>query len=186
MNSSLNGTNQTSPKKKKRGRFNFIDVILIVLAILVAGALVYVFSPVSLIKNLTNKNTRSIQYEIELTNVDETFIDKIKTNDQVLDGVSKSALGSVTMVDYNTKYTEYRFDETQRENEAGETVTEYTVTPIEYTDKYNVIITVIADADYTEGAGYSINSTRIAVGEKLYLNFPNYRGEGFCVGITEY
>ncbi len=186
MNSSINGASQTSPKGKKRGRFNFIDAILIILAVLVAGALVYVFSPVSLIKNLTGRNTRSIQYEIELTDVDEAFIDKIKANDQVLDGVSKGKLGSVTMVDYNTKYSEYRFDEIERKNEVGETVTDYTVTPIEYPNRYNVIVTIVTDASYEAGVGYSINSTRIAVGEKLYLNFPDYRGEGYCVGITEY
>ena len=53
----------------------------------------------------------------------------------------------------------------------------------EYPDKYNVIITISAEASYAAEKGYSVNGTRIAVGEKMSLRFPDYVGEGYCIGV---
>ncbi|MBQ8848916.1 MAG: DUF4330 family protein [Clostridia bacterium] len=183
MNGSVN-TNSASSKKKKNGRFNFVDFTLIVILLLILGALIYSFSPISLIKKWTGNDTRNIQYEVEFTNVDEAFIDMIKTNDAVGDAVTKSNIGTVTMVN-NTKYIEYKTVETVRD-EGGEAIKEYTVTPVEYPNKYNVLVTITVAATFSEGEGYSVESTRIAVGEKMALKFPNFKCEGYCVGVTEY
>ena len=184
MNGSVN-TNPTSPSKKnKNGRFNFVDFTLIVILLLVIGLLVYSFSPISLIKKWTNKDTRNIQYEVEFTNVDEEFIDMIKADTSVSDAITKSSVGTVTMVN-STKYVEYKTVETVRQ-EGEEEITEYTVVPVEYPNKYNLTVTITVAADFSEGTGYTVNSTRIAVGEKMSLKFPNFKCEGYCVGITQY
>ena len=184
MNGSVN-TNPTSPSKKnKNGRFNFVDFTLIVILLLVIGLLVYSFSPISLIKKWTNKDTRNIQYEVEFTNVDEEFIYMIKADTSVSDAITKSSVGTVTMVN-STKYVEYKTVETVRQ-EGEEEITEYTVVPVEYPNKYNLTVTITVAADFSEGTGYTVNSTRIAVGEKMSLKFPNFKCEGYCVGITQY
>ena len=184
MNGSVN-TNSTAPlKKKKNGRFNFIDLTLIVILILVLGVLIYSFSPVSLIKKWTNKDVRSIQYEVEFKNVDETFIDMIQADTAVSNAVTKDAIGTVTMVN-NTKYVDYQPVKTERV-EGEETITEYTVVPVEYPNKYTVLVTITVSASFSEGTGYSVNSTRIAVGEKMALKFPDFKCEGYCVSVTEY
>ena len=183
MNGSVN-TNSPSPSRKKNGRFNFIDLTLIVILLLVLGAVIYSFSPVSLIKKWANKDTRNIQYEVEFSNVDETFIDMIKADTIVIDSVTKNKIGTVTMVN-NTKYVDYKVMEEKR-TEGEETVTEYVMKPIEHTNKYNVLVTITVSANFSEGEGYSVNSTRIAVGEKMALKFPDFKCEGYCVGVTEY
>lgn len=184
MNGSVN-TNPTMPsKKKKNGRFNFVDFTLIVILLLVVGALIYSFSPISLIKKWKNSDVKNIQYEVEFTNVDEEFIDVIKADTPVSDAVTKSSVGTVTMVN-STKYVEYKTVETTRQE--GETlVTEYTVVPVEYPNKYNLTVTITVAANFSEGSGYTVNSTRIAVGEKIALKFPDFKCEGYCVGITQY
>ena len=43
-----------------------------------------------------------------------------------------------------------------------------------------------ATAVFNEGTGYTVNSTRIAVGERLSLKFPEYANVGYCVNVIEY
>lgn len=171
MNHSGSGSNGVSIGKRKPSRFNLIDALLILIAVLLILALVYVFAPFSKIRDLSSKQTKSIQYMVEILNVEESFIDKISVNDTVIDSVSKNALGTVTVVDYNTKYSELQYVNQQ-------------ATLVEYPDRYNVVVTVTATADYVEGSGYSVNGTRIAVGEPLAVRFPGFVGEGYCVGLV--
>ena len=182
MNGSVNQKTTAPSNKKKKGRFNFVDLTLVLVLILLIGVLVYSFSPVSLIKKWANKDVRNIQYEVEITNVDAEFIDLIKNNASVSDSITKSSLGTVTMVN-RTNYVDYKvIEEVVKEGETEKIV--YSVVPVEYPNKYNLNVTITVSSDYTEGSGYTVDSTRIAVGEKLYLKFPDFKCEGYCVGIT--
>ena len=42
----------------------------------------------------------------------------------------------------------------------------------EYPNRYDLIITVTADAVFTQGVGYTVNGRRVAVGSEFYLMFP--------------
>ena len=110
--------------------------------------------------------------ELELTGVDEAYIDNIVENDVVIDSVSKSNLGTVAAVDYSIQYTELAYNENESVG---------VLTPV--AGKYNVIVTVNATAQYEQGKGYSVNGTRIAVGEKINARFPNYVCECYCISI---
>lgn len=170
MNHSNNGATAPTGKKKRNGSWNLMDVLLLLIAIVVIGAIVYLFSPFSWLKNMTSKKEVSIQYTVELSDLDEAFLDKIQENHCVVDSVSKSDIGTVAAVDYNNKYTEL-----QCVDGAGVLV--------KYPNRYNVIVTISVTADYIEGEGYSVNGFRLAVGEKMSLRFPDYAGEGYCIGL---
>ncbi|MBQ2999781.1 MAG: DUF4330 family protein [Clostridia bacterium] len=161
----------TKKEKGKNGRFNLIDLILVVLVLLVIAVLIQVFSPFSLIKKLSSNQTKEIQYTIEISGVDAEFIDRIKEDDLVIDSISKNNLGKVVTVSYNT-YSEFQYVET---DEGGEGVLS------EHPNKFNLLVTISTTANYAEGSGYSVNATRIAVGEKLALRFPDYVAEGYCI-----
>lgn len=180
MNNANSGSISSVKKKKNSGRFNFIDFILIVIVLLVIAAVIYVFAPFSRLKDMTSSQPVALQYTVEILGVDEAFIEKIKENDFVIDSVSKNGMGTVVAVDYNNKYTELQY--VINENpEDGSKKTEGVLA--EYPDKYNVIITISAEASYAAEKGYSVNGTRIAVGEKMSLRFPDYVGEGYCIGV---
>ena len=159
--------------KKLNRRFNFVDVLLILFVIAIIFVAVNVVSPMSLISKIRGENTYAVEYTVELVGVDIDFVDRIKEGDSVIDAVSKNSIGSVKTVDYNTRYTELDYNK-----EKAEAVL------VEYDDKVNVLITVSASATYNEGKGYAVNERRIAVGEKLSLRFPNFAGEGYCVGFS--
>ena len=173
MNHFINGPMSVGTSKKKRsGRFNLIDFILVVIILLVIAILVQIFSPISLIKNLTTDQTKEIQYTVEFLGVDQEFIDRIQAEDVVIDSVSKNNMGTVVAVDNPTKYSEFQYITEKQEG-----------TLSEYPDKYNLVVTISATARYVKESGYSVNSTRIAVGEYLSLRFPNYIAEGYCIGL---
>lgn len=174
--SNTGGTSAVSAKKKKTGRFNLVDFFLIVIVLLIIATVIYVFAPFSRLKALVKSETHSIEYTVEILGVDEALISKIQENDAVLDAVSKNTMGTVIAVDYHTKYTELQYTE-QNDQKVGVLA--------EHPSKYNLIVTVTATADYMQGSGYSIHGSRIAVGEKLSLRFPDYACEGYCIAVHD-
>lgn len=174
MSNSSKGIASLAKKKEKAksGRFNLVDLILVVIVLLVIAILIQVFSPFSFIKKLASDQTREIQYTVEFSGVDGEFINRIKEEDLVINSVSKNNMGRVVTVSYNP-YTEVQYIERDDGTVEG--------TPSEHPDKFNLLVTISVTANYTEGSGYSVNATRIAVGEKLALRFPEYISEGYCI-----
>ena len=174
MRNKTNAASEKTAVRKARGRsFNIID-LLIILAVLLLGAIVVnVIAPTSWFKAFMPDSEREIQYTVEFVGVDRNFVDNISENDTVVDAVSKFTLGSVTAVDNDSHYRVLSYNE---ENKTGGYVT--------YQDKYDVLVTITVTADYEAGVGYTVNDRRIAVGEKLSLRFPNFVGEGYCIGLS--
>jgi len=181
MSHTTNGAATRNAKKKRTGRFNLVDFFLIVIFLLIVATVIYVFAPFSQLQTLLKKETQTIEYTVEVIGVDEALIDKIKENDVALNSVSKGNMGTVIAVDYNTKYTDLQYKK-QEDGQGGQTTVGVLA---EHPNKYNIIITISAKADYLEGSGYSINSARIAVGEKLSLRFPDYACEGYCIALDD-
>ncbi len=165
---------QKNDKKadKKKGKFNFIDFLLILIVVILIASIVYVLMPSNWIKGMFADKSVDIEYSIEIIGVDEAFIENIKDNDIVLDGVSKANIGTVKAVTDITQYTELKYNEVDKQG---------VLAPVE--GKYNIIVTISATADYTEDQGYTVNGTRIAVGEKISARFPNYVCEGYCISV---
>ena len=174
MSHTTGGSSAYSSKKKRTGRFNLVDFFLIMIILLVIVTLIYVFAPFSRLQSLVKKEAKTVEYTVEILGVDESFLNKIKENDTVLNSVSKNQMGTVIAVDYNTKYTELQYVK-QNDQTVGVLA--------EHPSKYNIIITISATADYLEEVGYSIGGDRIAVGEKVSLRFPDYACEGYCIAL---
>ena len=176
MNKNIKGSSQFTVKKKKF-KFNFVDVALILLVIGCIITLIYFFSPISNAKKIGKSQEKNIEYTIEITDVDnKNFFGNVKEGDNVIDSVTKISIGTVKSVG-NTKYTEYKpVDDGSSELKLEEIV---------YDDKINLQITISVNANYIEGDGFSVNSTRIAIGEKMFVKFPNFAGEGYCIGIIQ-
>ena len=167
MNNQVNVTT-----KKKKARFNIIDLLLILIVIAMIATMIYLFVPGNIFENLSAEREQEIQYTVEILGVDQDFINNIKENDNVIDVVSKASIGTVMAVSYDTNYSELKYNE-----ESGEGIM------VSYPDKYNLIVTISAEALYNAGEGYSVDGCRIAVGEKLSLRFPDYSCEAYCIDV---
>ncbi len=173
MRNNSSQTKADGAVRKRRRGFNFIDFLLILFALAVVLTAVNIVSPMSLIDKLRADDSYTVHYTVELTGVEAEFLDKIKESDTVVDAVSKYSLGSVEAVDY-TAHSTLEYNE-----EAGDGAGAGVLTA--HKDKYDVLVTVKAQASYMSEKGYFVNDRRIAVGEKMSLRFPDYVGEGYCI-----
>ena len=173
---SISGNKKANGKKKK-GHFNVIDLLLILIALFVVFAVIYVFAPFSTVKNLFTSQEKTIEYTVEFIGVDKDFVNTIQKNDLVVDSVSKNHIGTVQAADYNNPYTEFEVVPTKNEGTLEGVL-------VEHPNKCNVLVTISAEAEYSEGDGYRVNDYRIAIGEKMNLIFPNYMGECYCIDLS--
>ena len=162
------------PVKKKKGRFNLMDLFLI---LVLAGAVffvVFVVDPFSIGLFGEVEQDVALEYTVRIENVEGSLVDKIKVRNEAIDASVKTSLGYVSAVENGTPHAEPYYD-----SQAD------TVTMKEYPDRYDLVITITANASYTDGVGYTVDGRRIAVGTKLYLMFPEFVGTGYCIGMRE-
>lgn len=167
-------TSGFKPVKKKKGRFNLMDLILVLLAVGIALFVLFVIDPFSINLFGADEQNVTLEYSIRIENVEATFMDKIRIRDEVIDASLKTSLGYVNAVENDIPHSEPYYDS---EDDL--------VSMKEYPNRYDLIITVTADAVFTQGVGYTVNGRRVAVGSEFYLMFPEYLGEGFCVSMRE-
>ena len=171
-----NNTNKLDIKEKKKHKFNIVDFLILLLVVAIIGTAVYAVFSWSDIKTLWATSSKEILYVVELRGIDQDLIDNVKGTDIVIDSISKNQLGivqSATSDPYSI---------------LGYTVDadgEYTATMITDGSKFNITVTISATAEYEKGVGYTVNGTRIAVGEVLDLRFPQLASTAYCVHISE-
>ncbi len=160
--------------KRKRGKFNLIDLIFIVFVIAAVLFVVFVLDPFSL--NVFGKEEQKVllEYTVQFDYVEASLTDNIKPGDEVIGASGKNSLGRVTSIRNDILYSELYYNS---END--------TVSMKEYPDRYNLQVTMTADAVFEPGTGYTVKGSRIAVGAKYSLMFPDYLGTGYCVSMRE-
>ena len=167
-------TSGFKPIKKKKGRFNLVDFLLVLIVLAILFVVIFVVDPFSINLFGQEKEEVTLEYTIRIDNVESILINKIQMGDEVIDASVKSSLGYVSAVENDIPHAEPYYD-----------VTEGAVSMKEYPDRYDLVVTVTAKAAFIDGKGYLVNGRRVAVGTPLYLMFPDYIGTGSCIGIRE-
>ena len=163
-------TGSFKPVKKKRGRFNAIDALIILLVI---GIVVIFIASGAAVSNDPGAD-KKLEYTVMVEYVDDDFAGRIKVGDHVYNSSTKSLLGTVSSIKSNEHYYVYEYSEEEN-----------AMVSRSYSDKYNVEITVSANAKFVSGVGYSVGGIRVAVGEKMSLRFPGCVANAYCVGMRE-
>ncbi|MBO5305151.1 MAG: DUF4330 family protein [Clostridia bacterium] len=160
--------------KKKRGKFNSVDILFVVLLVAVLFTVFFLINPFS--TNIFGGNEREVvlEYTVEIEYVEASLADNVKLGDEAISAVNKTSLGRVSAIKNDILYAEAYYN-----SEAD------TVSMKEYPDRYNVQVTITSDAIFEEGKGYTVKGTRIAVGGQYSIMFPNYLGGGYCISMRE-
>ena len=175
MSEAIKKKTKKSSEKKQR-KFLFVDFLIILLILAIVGGAVYLFSPGSFL-NKTRKSTEgTLIYTVEIKGVSKDYLNKIQENDVVVHGATKSAMGTVSAVDYTNNDTVLDYVWNEKEEA-------YVGTLVPSPDQYSVLVTITASADYVAEDGYFVNNTRVAVGEGMALRFPNFAVEGYCISV---
>lgn len=165
-------------KNDKRRSFNIVDLILILMCLSFAVIAVFFFAPDADPAWLGSESAH-LEYTVEIEGISKEMAAKIVSGDQVFEGENNYAIGTVVNTEIDD-CVEYVYNE-----ESGR------VEAVPYTDegnsnavRKNLLVTIVADADYVEGLGYTVNGYRIAVNRRIPLHFPGFAGEGQCVSLT--
>lgn len=160
--------------KKGHRKFNWVDLLLLVVVVAVLFATVFLIDPFSINVFGDQENNVVLEYTVQTEYVEESLVNKVHIGDEALSAVNKASLGLVSAIRNDILYSEAHYD-----RESG------TVSMKEYPDRYNLQITITADAVFEEGKGYRVKGNRIAVGEQYSLMFPEYVGSGYCIRMRE-
>ncbi len=163
--------NKKTSQGQQKFRFNFVDAILILIILIAGAALGYIFfsSDVSVVSEVEQKE---IVYEIEVTQIPDSFKWKINIGDKVTDTVARYPIGEVV----NVVYSDCIY--TGVDHETGKEVR--TVL-----DGYmDVVVTVRAQSTLA-GSLYSIGGYDIYVGKNVCFRVPNFTGESYCIALSE-
>ena len=153
-------------------RFNVIDVLII----LIIAAVIYVLLNVFVFNDSQNDNTavnyKTIQYVVEVNNIDKRFSEVVKAGQVVQDAIEKKVIGKVTGVQ-SIQYKKSTFDFEELKE---------VVASVE--DRITLKITIEAEVMDTERA-YIINGCEIRVGQSYSLILPDLYAVGYCVDLND-
>ena len=172
-----NNINKSDIKEKKKHKFNIVDFLILLLIVAIVGTAIYAVFAWSDIKALWSTSSKEIKYIVELREVDKDFVDNmnIEKNNIVIDSVSKNQLGTVD--DISSEPCRPLSYKIENGSPVGDRQDD--------SSKYNITIYISATAEYEKGVGYTVNGTRIAVGEILQLRFPQFASTAYCTHISE-
>lgn len=158
--------------KERKIRFNFIDVVILLLIAAVVFAVLYVFvfsarndSPAA------QTQYTKIRYVIQAVGIDEKYDGLVKAGDSVEEAISRKAVGSVVGVQ-SEPYQKVTFD-----YENGKE----TVALVE--GKITMNITIEATATESDSA-FTAGGCEIRVGQQYSIAMPDLYCSGYCIELT--
>ncbi len=157
---------------KRKLKFNAIDALIILLIAAVVFVLLYIFVLSENKDDSTAVNYKTIQYVVEVSNIEERFAESVKEGQAVQDAVKRKNIGTVVGV----QPAEYRKSGFDYENNVQ------TTSLVE--NKISVKITIEAQAVDTERA-FTVDGCEIRVGERYSLILPDMYAVGYCIDLIE-
>lgn len=120
-----------------------------------------------------------LEYTVTFRGVDERFAQAVASGDALLTADTGVAIGSVAgEVEVHPHMMPTRVSSTEEGGEA-------TVVMKPVPGQVDITVTVVADAIYTQGVGYTVNGQAIRAGAAYHIRFPNYVGVGSCDSLRE-
>ncbi len=164
-------------EKKRRGLFLMMDVFLFVGIVGIIFLMVLAFTPLSLFGN--DAEPCEILYTVELAGIDQGVVSSFREGTAVTDVATGSEMGKITQIKVR-EYEAYT-NIPSAEKEPG---SDKHVVMKETNDALKTVTVVISvTAEYVQGAGYTAEECRIAVGRTYQLRFPPYMHEGVCIAL---
>lgn len=157
--------------RQKSGRFNFVDLFVIVLFTCCIVLVCVVYAPEFF--KLNKSDTVDITYVVEFEGVRPDYASFINVGDKVTTDKGYE-MGAVSAGVEIENYNIIRFDPN-----TGDVVASA------HPSLSNLLVTVKVSADSDSVNGFSVSGKRIAVGAEMNLVFPGFTGKGVCISITE-
>ncbi|MBO5715527.1 MAG: hypothetical protein J6S23_03935 [Clostridia bacterium] len=168
----------------KKGKFNFIDLVVVVLVLTIAFWCISYYYDLFTISNDTDTEAvAAVSKEIEGKLIYKVVIDDLNLREyELIDIINNPTIknfyndkivGKMIGINYETYYVSEYDETTEKENSV---------------EKKRATITVVVPARYVEGVGYFVNDRQIMVGKSLSVTFKVNSGfrdfNGRCSALT--
>ncbi len=164
--------NNIKKTEAKRGRFNIVDALLILVMLALCFAALYIADPFNWFSANTVRDT-TLKYVVEIKEVNDDVKTNVKVGDRVFNSHTNNDIGKVTFLKTQPSYRwEYV--------EGGAEMIKKTVA-----GKSDVFVTVDVICTYEKGVGYTVDGQQIAVGMPITVRTSGFVGSGYVVSIEE-
>ncbi len=160
-------------KPPRQGRFNAIDLLLILLVLCVIVGAVLIFDPFGWDAFGRQTPVGSLTYSVCIAEVEGVFLNHLAVGDAVYDAATGAPLGTVIHIQTDIPHTVLCYDETKGGYLQA------------LPDLYDIVIDIRTEVSIKERMGYFAGEKRIAVGAQYSLVFPRFAGKGYCVAMEE-
>jgi hypothetical protein len=162
-------------RARKGNGLNLFDLFVIFVVLVIVALLILGVRVTDLFGSRTVGRACRVEYQICFSAVDDSFANAIAKGDGLYDADTKSGMGVVLAVEASPSKAPIVSSST--EDQTGELVT--------LPGRVDITVTVVVDALYVEGTGYTVNGRAIRIGSAYTLRFPGYVGNGVCIHLTE-
>lgn len=157
---------------KEKTKFNFIDLIILLIILAAVFILLYVFVLSGKETSLTDTETVTIEYVVEIQNLDSNLCDYAAKGDNVQDAIKRRGLGTVTGIE-KKPYRKLTYN-----------YTDNCETSSEVPEKSVLLLTIEAEAVETDRS-FSVNDCPVRVGELYSLILPDMYVYGYCISVVK-
>lgn len=162
-------------RARKGNGLNLFDLFVIFVVLVIVALLILGVRVTDLFGSRTVGRACRVEYQICFSAVDDSFANAIAKGDGLYDADTKSGMGVVLAVEASPSKAPIVSSST--EDQTGELI----ILP----GRVDITVTVVVDALYVEGTGYTVNGRAIRIGSAYTLRFPGYVGNGVCIHLTE-
>lgn len=157
---------------KRKIRFNFIDLLILLVAAAAVFVLLYVFVLSDRASSTDTQELAVVQYVVEIQNVDERFSETVRKGQPVEDAIRRKPVGTVVGMEAKP-FEKITFDYLTREEVTAAADGRITL--------YVTIETPVVETD----SAFLSNGVAIRVGEQYSLIFPDLYGVGYCTSLKK-
>lgn len=152
--------------KGPRG-FNVLDILIIIVIVALVGGGWFAYSKYT---DNQQKNKHAVEYQVELKDVDQSFVDAITQGDLLRESVKGNNLGVmasknvVAAANINTDFLNGKY------------------VAVTVPDKLDVILNISAVAEISEKS-INVGGLEIKIGQKIFVRGKGYAKEGYLLNI---
>lgn len=158
----------------KKARFNFIDALIILVILAIVGAAVYLIAMESRVNR--SANLGNVDYIVRISGVSEDALAFIAVGDTVKDSVSGEVMGTIRSV--KTEKTAY-YGSFAKKNADGS----YALAKSQYPDRYDVYVTISANAVQDARGIYYLGTTKLLTGSAVYFKVPSFAAVSYVTEV---
>lgn len=172
---------KSAPRAQRSTRYplNLFDLLVIFVLLVAVVLLAFGIRLPDLFGGQEAGRACRLEYTVIFRGVDERFAQAVASGDALSTADTGVALGSVAGEVALTPHTVPTLVPSAEQGEEAIVV----MKPVP--GQVDITVTVVADAIYTQGVGYTVNGQALRAGAAYHVRFPNYVGVGSCDSLRE-